>query len=103
MTARVWIWLLSLSVLWGGSFFFAKVALGELAPRVLGALLWATYRAMGTIAGVDVPGAIRMRAPARWAAAAAHPDEADLAAAAAFVKALYRKRMLRARFAEKRS
>lgn len=32
MTARVWIWLLSLSVLWGGSFFFAKVALGELAP-----------------------------------------------------------------------
>jgi drug/metabolite transporter (DMT)-like permease len=32
MTARVWAWLLSLSVLWGGSFFFAKVALGELAP-----------------------------------------------------------------------
>ncbi|TAJ89614.1 DMT family transporter [Reyranella sp.] len=32
MTARVWVWLLSLSVLWGGSFFFAKVALGELAP-----------------------------------------------------------------------
>lgn len=32
MTARVWIWLLSLSVLWGGSFFFAKVALDELAP-----------------------------------------------------------------------
>jgi drug/metabolite transporter (DMT)-like permease len=32
MTARVSIWLLSLSVLWGGSFFFAKVALGELAP-----------------------------------------------------------------------
>lgn len=32
MTARVWTWLLSLSVLWGGSFFFAKVALGELAP-----------------------------------------------------------------------
>ena len=32
MSARVWIWLLSLSVLWGGSFFFAKVALAELAP-----------------------------------------------------------------------
>lgn len=30
MAARVWIWLLWLSVLWGGSFFFAKVALGEL-------------------------------------------------------------------------
>lgn len=32
MSARVWVWLLSLSVLWGGSFFFAKVALAELAP-----------------------------------------------------------------------
>jgi drug/metabolite transporter (DMT)-like permease len=32
MALRVWIWLLSLSVLWGGSFFFAKVALSELGP-----------------------------------------------------------------------
>ena len=32
MGPRVWIWLLSLSVLWGGSFFFAKVAIGELGP-----------------------------------------------------------------------
>ena len=32
MPARVWIWLLSLSVLWGGSFFFAKVAIAELGP-----------------------------------------------------------------------
>jgi len=32
MSRRVWIWLLSLSVLWGGSFFFAKVALGGLGP-----------------------------------------------------------------------
>lgn len=32
MSALVWFWLLSLSVLWGGSFFFAKVALAELAP-----------------------------------------------------------------------
>ncbi len=32
MSLRVWIWLLSLSVLWGGSFFFAKVATGELQP-----------------------------------------------------------------------
>lgn len=32
MSSRVWIWLLSLSVLWGGSFFFAKVAVGELRP-----------------------------------------------------------------------
>ena len=32
MSLRIWIWLVSLSVLWGGSFFFAKVALAELAP-----------------------------------------------------------------------
>ena len=32
MSLRVWIWLLSLSFLWGGSFFFAKVATGELRP-----------------------------------------------------------------------
>jgi drug/metabolite transporter (DMT)-like permease len=32
MTFRIWIWLLSLAALWGGSFFFAKIALGELPP-----------------------------------------------------------------------
>ncbi len=32
MSLRVWIWLVSLSVLWGGSFFFAKVAVAELRP-----------------------------------------------------------------------
>lgn len=32
MQTRVWFWLLSLSVLWGGSFFFAKIAIGELGP-----------------------------------------------------------------------
>jgi drug/metabolite transporter (DMT)-like permease len=32
MAWRVWVWLLSLSILWGGSFFFAKVAVGELPP-----------------------------------------------------------------------
>ena len=32
MALRVWLWLLSLSVLWGGSFFFAKVAIAELGP-----------------------------------------------------------------------
>ena len=66
MALRVWLWLLSLSVLWGGSFFFAKVALGELGPftvvfaRVSLAALalalvvplrrdapWRTYFAMG--------------------------------------------------------
>jgi drug/metabolite transporter (DMT)-like permease len=32
MNLRVWLSLLSLSVLWGGSFFFAKVAIGALGP-----------------------------------------------------------------------
>jgi drug/metabolite transporter (DMT)-like permease len=32
MALRVWLWLLSLTVLWGGSFFFAKVAIAELGP-----------------------------------------------------------------------
>ena len=32
MSLRVWIWLVSLSVLWGGSFFFTKVAVAELRP-----------------------------------------------------------------------
>lgn len=32
MSLRVWIWLVSLSVLWGGSFFFAKLAVAELRP-----------------------------------------------------------------------
>jgi drug/metabolite transporter (DMT)-like permease len=66
MALRVWLWLLSLSVLWGGSFFFAKVAVGQLGPftvvfaRVSLAALtlalfvplrrdapWPTYFAMG--------------------------------------------------------
>jgi drug/metabolite transporter (DMT)-like permease len=32
MPLRVWAWLLSLSILWGGSFFFAKIAVSELGP-----------------------------------------------------------------------
>ena len=32
MTARVWLMLLTLSVLWGGSFFFAELALRDLGP-----------------------------------------------------------------------
>jgi drug/metabolite transporter (DMT)-like permease len=66
MALRVWLWLLSLTVLWGGSFFFAKVAIAELGPftvvfaRVSLAALalalvvpprrdapWRTYFAMG--------------------------------------------------------
>jgi drug/metabolite transporter (DMT)-like permease len=71
MSWRVWIWLLSLSVLWGGSFFFAKVALGALGPftvvfcRVALAALalnlvrplrreapWRTYFVMGALNNV---------------------------------------------------
>ena len=71
MKWRVWICLLSLSVLWGGSFFFAKVALGTLGPftvvfcRVALAALalnlarplrrdapWRTYFAMGALNNV---------------------------------------------------
>lgn len=71
MSWRVWIWLLSLSVLWGGSFFFAKVALAALGPftvvfgRVALAALalnlvrplrrrspWPTYFAMGALNNV---------------------------------------------------
>jgi drug/metabolite transporter (DMT)-like permease len=35
MSLRVWSWLFSLALLWGGSFFFGKVALGELPPFVV--------------------------------------------------------------------
>jgi drug/metabolite transporter (DMT)-like permease len=71
MSWRVWIWLLSLSVLWGGSFFFAKIAIGALGPltvvfgRVALAALalnlinplrrdspWRTFFAMGALNNV---------------------------------------------------
>ncbi len=32
MSLRVWSWLLSLAVLWGGSFFFAKIAVATIEP-----------------------------------------------------------------------
>lgn len=32
MALRIWFWLILLSILWGGSFFFAKVAVSELGP-----------------------------------------------------------------------
>jgi drug/metabolite transporter (DMT)-like permease len=52
MSLLVWFWLLSLSVLWGGSFFFAKVALADLGPltivfaRVGGAALALNFAAI---------------------------------------------------------
>ena len=55
MSAVDWLMLVSLSVLWGGSFFFAKFAVGELPPLTLAlgrvaiaaALLIAFARATG--------------------------------------------------------
>src|SRR5215470_15583380 len=35
MTAADWLLLIALSLLWGGSFFFAKVAVAEIAPLTL--------------------------------------------------------------------
>jgi len=35
MSAADWLMLVSLSVLWGGSFFFAKIAVGEMPPLTL--------------------------------------------------------------------
>lgn len=63
MTARDWALLILLSVLWGGSFFFAEVALVDLPPLTLawarvalGALaLWAVVRALA----LAVPGDAR--------------------------------------------
>ena len=71
MERRVWIWLLLLAMLWGGSFFFAKVAIGALGPltvvfgRVALAALalnlvnplrrdspWGTFFAMGALNNV---------------------------------------------------
>ena len=61
MSAADWLLLVCLSVLWGGSFFFAKIAVGELPPLtvVLGrvrsrpALLIVLARATGVSAAGD--------------------------------------------------
>jgi drug/metabolite transporter (DMT)-like permease len=66
MTALEWGLLLSLSVLWGGSFFFVGVAVRELPPltivvlRVLLAAL--ALLAISRFMGVRVPGEGRVRA-----------------------------------------
>jgi len=62
-----WVLLLILSVLWGGSFFFAKIALTDLPPLTLvflrvaiaGGALWLILRGLGK----TIP-----RSPALWAA-----------------------------------
>ena len=64
MSSRVWLWLLSLSVLWGCSFFFAKVAIGELAPLtvVFGRVALAAL-ALNIALAANAQGLFRPRTP----------------------------------------
>src|SRR5437867_413591 len=63
MDGRAWALLVALSVLWGGSFFFAKVALAELPPltlvwlRVAGAA--ATLLLVVRLSGASMPASLR--------------------------------------------
>ena len=67
MALRVWIWLLALSVLWGGSFFFAKVAIGELGPlTVVFARVGLAALALNIV--VVMTGASLFRPGAPWSA-----------------------------------
>ena len=60
MSATDWLLLIALSILWGGSFFFAKVAVAELAPLtvVLGrvAIAAATLVLVARLSGIALPG-----------------------------------------------
>ena len=66
MALRVWIWLLALSVLWGGSFFFSKVAIGELGPFtvVFGRVALAAL-ALNIVLAATTTGLFRRAAPWR--------------------------------------
>lgn len=70
MAAREWGLLICLSVLWGGSFFSAEVALRELPPLtvVFGRVAFA---ALALLAVLAATGRLRHLAPARWPAFAA--------------------------------
>jgi drug/metabolite transporter (DMT)-like permease len=67
MTGKVWLLLVTLSVLWGGSFFFAEVALAELGPFtvVLGRV---GFAALALIGFVYVTGHRLPTAPGLWGA-----------------------------------
>jgi drug/metabolite transporter (DMT)-like permease len=60
MSATDWLLLIALSILWGGSFFFAKVAVAEIAPLtvVLGrvAIAAATLVLIARLSGIALPG-----------------------------------------------
>ena len=64
MTAKVWLLLVTLSVLWGGSFFFAELALRDLGPLtvVLGRVGFAAIalNAVVYLSGERMPGDLRL-------------------------------------------
>jgi len=59
MALRVWLWLLCLTVLWVGSFFFAKVALAELGP-------FTVAFARVSLAALALALVVRLRQDAPW-------------------------------------
>jgi drug/metabolite transporter (DMT)-like permease len=67
MSAADWLLLVILSILWGGSFFFAKIAVLELPPLTVAlgrvALAAATLLLLARMAGVALPDRIRTWAP----------------------------------------
>lgn len=62
MSAADWLLLVTLSILWGGSFFFAKIAVAELPPLTVAlgrvALAAAGLLLLARIAGVAMPGGV---------------------------------------------
>ena len=62
MAGTDWLLLVALSILWGGSFFFAKIAVGELPPLAIAlgrvSIAAATLALVARIAGVALPGSI---------------------------------------------
>jgi drug/metabolite transporter (DMT)-like permease len=62
ISAADWLLLLTLSVLWGGSFFFAKIAVAELPPLTVAlcrvSLAAATLLVLMRISGVTLPGSV---------------------------------------------
>src|SRR5689334_21550972 len=59
MSAADWLWLVTLSVLWGGSFFFAKIAVLELPPLTVAfgrvAIAAAILIVLARLTGVALP------------------------------------------------
>jgi drug/metabolite transporter (DMT)-like permease len=65
MPLRVWSWLLSLSILWGGSFFFAKIAVSELGPLSVVSVR-VGVAAIALVLVLAVLGRLPLRANAPW-------------------------------------